>query len=83
MEITILIPMGAGLWSQFALLQNNIPCRHSERRRRESAEPRLNPRWKFMDRDGHADLQHVALVDPHRRLSAVRLQIDLILINQH
>ena len=29
-----------------------------------------------MERDGHADLQLVALVDPHRRLSAVRLPIS-------
>ena len=29
-----------------------------------------------MERDGHADLQHVALVDPYRRLSAVSLPIS-------
>lgn len=34
-----------------------------------------------MERNGHASIQHMALVDSHRKISAVRLLTNLFMIN--
>lgn len=61
----------AGLWSNTAPVSHSLSSGHRETGRWASAKTRLHPGWKSMARNGRPDFQLVALVDPHRTLSAV------------
>ena len=50
----------------------SLPSRHSEGIGWACTETGLHPSWGHVEADGHADLQHVALVAPQRQFSRVR-----------
>ncbi|RVW25737.1 Protein trichome birefringence-like 38 [Vitis vinifera] len=49
----------------------SLPSRHSEGIGWARTETGLHPSRGYMETDGHADLQHVALVDPQRQFSGM------------
>lgn len=75
-----LIVCGAGLWSNFVPVPHNVSCGFGQRKRRSSAEARLYWGWECMERDGRPHLQLVALVDPHRKITAVRFILKFLLL---
>lgn len=62
----------AGIRGEVNVVSDNIPRRFGERKRGTSSEDWLHKKRWCMERHGHVDLQHVALVDPHRKNTTVR-----------
>lgn len=62
-----------GLRSEPTALQITVFSRHNKRENWESTEAWLNPTRQCMERDGHAHIQYMALVDSQRKRPIVRL----------
>lgn len=67
--------MWTGLWSNITSISDAVPSGHSARGCWASAKTRFHRGWKSMARNGRLDFQLLALVGPHRKISAVSSNI--------